>query len=646
MCGIAGFIGFDATTRAEEIARRMAARQAHRGPDDCGTWVDEPAEVALSHLRLAIVDLSPLGAQPMVSHCGRYVLIYNGEIYNHLEIKARLSRHWRGHSDSEVLLEAIVEWGLPTALQRCAGMFALALWDRHERALYLARDRMGEKPLYYGSMRGTFGFASQLSALREHPRFQAAPVDRDAISQLLRYHCIPAPRSVFVGIHKLPPGTWLRVTLDTLSTALRPEAYWSAHEAAMRGIDDRLSGSPEELVDRLDGLLTSIVGDQMMADVPLGAFLSGGIDSSTVVALMQKQATRPVRTFSIGFDEHGYDEAAHARAVARHLGTDHNDLYVSAAEALRVVPDLARIYDEPFADSSQIPTLLLATLARKHVTVALSGDGGDELFGGYNRYTHAPAIWSVLRRVPRPLRVAGGAALAALPVPFWNGVEAVGSVFVPSWRARQQFALKAAKVIDVIDTSGPEDVYHRLISHGDAQVRSLLGARPALRAIGLANELPTLEERMMLADTQQYLPDDILVKVDRATMAVSLEARVPLIDHRLFEFAWRLPLAMKIRDGQGKWILRRVLDRYVPAALINRPKMGFAVPVAQWLRGPLRDWAEDLFDESRLRADGYFHVETVRSLWRAHQRGTRDWHRTLWDLLMFQSWLRHQERTA
>lgn len=645
MCGIAGFIGFDARTSAQDIAQRMSSRQAHRGPDDRGVWVDEDAQVALSHLRLSIVDLSPLGAQPMVSHCGRYVLVYNGEIYNHLEIKAQLSRAWRGHSDSEVLLEAIVEWGLRETLQRCAGMFAIAVWDRQERALYLARDRMGEKPLYYGSMRGTFGFASQLSALREHPSLQA-PIDRDAISLLLRYHSIPAPRSIYVGMFKLPPGTWLRVTRATLGTALLPETYWSAQDAAIRGINNPLSGSPEELTDELEGLLTKVIGDQMVADVPLGAFLSGGIDSSTVVALMQKQSRRPVRTFSIGFDERGYDEAAHARAVARHIGTDHSELYVSPVEALRVVPELARIYDEPFADSSQIPTCLLAAMARKHVTVALSGDGGDELFGGYNRYTHAPAIWNVLRHVPRSLRTVGGAALAALPIPFWNGVESVGGIFVPAWRSRQQFALKAAKMIDVLDTRSPEDVYQRLISHGDSQARSLLPGQASPRPVDLAHELPTIEERMMLADTQQYLPDDILVKVDRATMAVSLEARVPLIDHRLYEFAWRIPLSMKIRDGQGKWILRRVLDRHVPRTLVDRPKMGFAVPVAEWLRGPLREWAEDLLSESRLRAEGYFDATTVHNLWRGHIRGARDWHRTLWDLLMFQSWLERQGRGA
>jgi asparagine synthase (glutamine-hydrolysing) len=597
--------------------------------------------VALSHLRLSIVDLSPLGAQPMVSHCGRFVLVYNGEIYNHLEIKAQLSRNWRGHSDSEVLLEAIAEWGLCETLQRCAGMFAIALWDRRERMLYLARDRMGEKPLYYGSMRGSFGFASQLSALREHPFFDA-PIDREAISQLLRYHCIPAPRSIYTGIFKLPPGTWLRVTRDTVDRALVPQPYWTAQDAAICGINDPAAGSSEQLTEELEVLLTKIIGDQMLADVPLGAFLSGGVDSSTVVALMQKQSMRPIRTFSIGFDEHGYNEAEHARAVARHLGTDHSELYVSAADALAVVPKLARIYDEPFADSSQIPMCLLAEMARRHVTVSLSGDGGDELFGGYNRYTHAPALWNVLRRVPRPLRVASGAALAALPTPFWNGVEAVGGVFVPAWRSRQQFALKAAKVIDVLDTRSPEDVYQRLISHDGAQVRALLPGRSAPRAIDLTDELPSIEARMMLADTQQYLPDDILVKVDRATMAVSLEARVPLIDHRLFEFAWRIPMTMKMHERRGKWILRQVLDRYVPAALIDRPKMGFAVPVAEWLRGPLREWAEELLSESRLRAEGFFDVGAVRSLWRTHQRGSRDWHRTLWDLLMFQSWLERQ----
>jgi asparagine synthase (glutamine-hydrolysing) len=643
MCGISGFIGFDAAQAPEEIARRMALHQAHRGPDDSGVWVDAAAEVALSHRRLAIVDLSPLGAQPMVSHCGRYVLVFNGEIYNHLEIKAELSRSWRGHSDSEVLIEAIAEWGLHRALQRSAGMFALAVWDRQERSLSLARDRMGEKPLYYGSSRGTFGFASQISALREHPALQPA-IDRDAIAFLLRYHCIPAPRSIYRGIYKLLPGTWVRVTRDTLGSALKPEPYWSAREAAVNGVRDQLRGSPEEVTDALEQLLTKVVGDQMMSDVPLGAFLSGGIDSSTVVALMQKQSSRPVRTFSIGFKQRGYDEAAHARSVAQHLGTDHTELYVSPAEALDVVPKLGRIYDEPFSDSSQVPTYLLAAMARKHVTVALSGDGGDELFGGYNRYTHAPAIWSALRRVPRPVRKTGGAMLSALPVPFWNMVESVGGAFVPAWRDRQQFALKAAKVIDVIDTGTPEDVYHRLVSHGEAQVRSLLPQSLSRQDIHFASELPSLEERMMLADTQQYLPDDILVKVDRATMAVSLESRVPLIDHRLFELAWRIPLAMKIHDGKGKWILRRVLERHVPATLVDRPKMGFAMPVAEWLRGPLRDWAEGLLAESRLRADGYFDVAALRGLWRDHIRGTRDWHRTLWDVLMFQSWLDQHEQ--
>lgn len=648
MCGLSGFLGFDGLPRsAEAIAQRMAARLSHRGPDDSGVWVDADAGIALSHRRLSIVDLSPHGAQPMVSHCGRFVLVYNGEIYNHLELRADLQRQWRGHCDSETLLEAIAQWGVDPALRRCAGMFAFALWDRHERTLHLARDRLGEKPLYYGLVGRSLVFASELSALHEFPEFRPS-IDRDSLALLTTYNCIPAPRSIYRDIGKLPPGTVLSISATAAQrrSLPMPQPYWSAAEESVRGLHAPLPGTADEICDQLEAVLMNVVGQQMLADVPLGAFLSGGVDSSVIVAMMQKHAVSPVRTFSVGFAESGFDEAAHAKAVAAHLGTTHTELYVTPRDALEVVARLPRIYDEPFSDSSQLPTYLLCAMARQHVTVALSGDGGDEVFGGYNRYMWVNSIWRRLRYAPAAVRRSGAAMLARVGSENWQRAYAFASSVIPGL-TRQQAGLKVQKILEIADAESPAAIYHRLTSHrGPAEEALVLGAGTRLPVARLDERLPTIEEQMMLADSLHYLPDDILVKVDRASMAVSLESRTPFIDHRVFEFAWRVPLSMKIHGGTGKWLLRRLLYRHVPQQLIDRPKMGFAVPVAEWLRGPLRDWAESLLDARRLREESYFDVTMVRRLWQEHLQGTHDQHRVLWDVLMFQAWLSGQPAAA
>jgi asparagine synthase (glutamine-hydrolysing) len=654
MCGIAGFLGGDWSSAgaANNILQRMAASIRHRGPDHSDVWIDADAQLGFAHTRLSIVDLSSAGDQPMHSHSGRHVIIYNGEIYNHRQIRdeigqAGIAPNWNGHSDTETLLAAIDLWGVRGALERAAGMFAFALWDRAERSLTLARDRLGEKPLYYGRSGGEFAFlfGSELKPLLQHPQFRGE-VDRDALTLLLRYGYVPAPFSIYRGIAKLPPGTFL--TLADPRADPEIETYWSAAAVAERGASDPLDLSDPEALDEIEARLTIAVGGQMLADVPLGAFLSGGVDSSTVVALMQKLSSRPVKTFTIGFHEKGYNEAAHAKAVARHLGTDHTELYVTAGEAREVIPHLPEIYDEPFADSSQIPTHLVARLARQHVRVALSGDGGDETFGGYNRYLLTSRLWNRVAAVPRPLRAAAALAMTAIPSSAWNRLGDVAGGVLPKWAQVDRLGDKVHKGAPLLDSGSPAELYRGMLSlWRDPVVVVIGGDEPSLSSGAPAGAVPLGPvERMMALDLVGYLPDDILVKVDRAAMAVSLETRVPYLDHRVVEFAWRLPLASKIRGGESKWLLLQLLYRYVPHDLVERPKMGFAIPLGNWLRGPLREWTEDLLDERRIRDEGYFRSQPIRDLWKVHLAGRVDEHRRLWPILMFQSWLEAQLKSG
>lgn len=644
MCGIAGFLETrPGNLPLEATARVMADAVRHRGPDDVGVWSDADAGIALGHRRLSIVDLSPAGHQPMLSDSGRYVIAFNGEIYNHAAMRADLGRlglapPWRGHSDTEVLLAAISAWGIEGALERSVGMFAFAVWDRTERLLILARDRLGEKPLYYGRVRGTFVFGSELSALARHPHWDGE-IDRGALALLLRHNCIPAPYSIYRGIKKLPPGTYLVVRA---ADAVRdPKVYWSAAGIAQRGADEPFAGSPEEAVERVQSLLEQSIGDQMLADVPLGAFLSGGVDSSTVVAVMQSLSGRPIKTYSIGFHEAAYDEAPQAKAIARHLGTDHTELYCSMADALDVVPRLAGVYSEPFADSSQIPTLLVSALARKHVTVSLSGDGGDELFAGYTRYGLANRLWPYLSKTPRALRRFGSRAIRTVSPAHWDRLAHVPLQLAPERYRITRAGDKLHKAAGVLEQGTFDDLYRELVSHWPDPGAVVLGGPEPPSILTQTDHKPHFASRMremMYLDLVSYMPDDILVKVDRAAMSVGLETRVPLLDHRLVTFALSLPPDLLHKDGQSKWPLRQVLYRYVPRALIERPKMGFGVPLDGWLRGPLREWAESLLDERRLAREGFFDPKAVRAVWHEHLSGRRNFQYRLWDVLIFQAW--------
>jgi asparagine synthase (glutamine-hydrolysing) len=661
MCGISGFfLGRASNVSLPGVIARMTDHLVHRGPDDSGTWIDEPAGLALGHRRLSILDLSPAGHQPMQSTCGQLVLSFNGEIYNHLHLRAELEAagrapEWRGHSDTETLLAGIAAWGLERTLQCAVGMFAIALWDRQARSLHLARDRFGEKPLYYGWVgQGpgrAFVFGSELKALKAYPDF-AAPVCREALAQYLRFMYVPAPRSIYQGIFKLEPGCMLTVQGQPPRNAptqpLRPgqahgsasvQRWWSLAEAVEAGARNPITNEAEAL-HLLDSQLATAVSLQSLADVPLGAFLSGGVDSSTIVALMQRQSSRPVKTFTIGFDEAGFDESPHALAVARHLGTEHLEMRVTAQMAQAVIPDLPRMYNEPFADSSQSPMHLVCKAARQQVTVALSGDAGDELFGGYNRYFWGPRIWSRLARWPYPLRQALSGTLAALPSSGWDALARPLGVVRPGEKLHKLArALKNTRHID--------DLYRNLVSEWQDPASLVLGehGQPLQEPASLlADPLPgTGTEadvlRMMYRDAISYLPDDILCKVDRASMAVSLETRVPFLDHRVAELAWRLPLHMKVRGNESKWALRQVLYKHVPRELVERPKAGFAIPVGEWLRGSLREWAENLLNEQRLQSEGYFYPASIRQTWAEHLSGRYDWTPRLWAVLMFQAWL-------
>ena len=655
MCGIAGFLG-DARS-GSALLDRMARTIVHRGPDDSGIWLDAEAGIGFAHRRLSIVDLSPMGHQPMHSADDRFVISYNGEIYNHADLRRELDSlgkapdgGWRGHSDTETLVQAIAVLGLDAALDRAVGMFAFALWDKRDRALHLVRDRFGEKPLYYGWAGRDFVFGSELKALRAHPSFNGE-IDRRALHQLAARTYIPAPLSIYRGIFKVEPGCILTVTTDAIGNPigepprvdatggpLRLRRYWSYGDVVDQGLADPI-GDPHEALAALEDVLGQAIRDQSVADVPVGAFLSGGIDSSSIVALYQKYSNVAVRTFTIGFEEAGFDEASHAKAVAAHLGTVHHEHYVSVKEAREVIPLLPAMYDEPFADSSQIPTFLVSRFAREQVTVALTGDGGDELFAGYNRHFAAPRLWNQLKRVPRPLRALAGRPLSQLPSRFWNGAAGlVGDARPPSFGAKVQKALRLAATAQSFD-----DIYLSFLDEWSLEPSPVIGGGGAGFAFELAGSKSDTV-RMMQCDATSYLPDDILCKVDRASMAVSLETRVPFLDHRVAALAARIPLDLKVRGGVGKHILRELLYREAPRALFERPKAGFAVPVGEWIKGPLRPWAEELLDSAQMGQEGWFDAAIVQRRWRDHLTGRRDSTPALWAILMFQAWVREQKQ--
>lgn len=651
MCGITGFLDtrrMDTSTELEAKVTRMSDAIVHRGPDDSGTWVDAAAGIALGFRRLAIVDLTPTGKQPMVSASGRYVMVFNGEIYNYAEMRSELITagvSFRGTSDSEVMVEAIDNWGLTRSVKRFNGQFAFALWDRNERVLHLVRDRVGVKPMYFGWCNGVLLFGSELKALRENPDF-SCEINRDALTLFLRHNYIPAPNSIYCGIQKQIPGTIISFPFDRPGFTPEAEVFWSGRQMAENALADPFLGSEKDAIDQLETLLLESVRLRMMADVALGAFLSGGVDSSAIVALMQAQSRHPVRTFTIGFEEDDYNEADHARKVADHLKTEHTELIVTPQEARAVIPRLASMYDEPFSDSSQIPTFLVSQMTRKHVTVSLSGDGGDELFAGYNRYFWGRNIWSRIGWMGPGLRSAMAGGMRVLSPQSWDGVFRRFKNVLPGELRVPTAGEKMQKLADVIAVDSPFSLYNRLVSHWKNPEDLVIGGREPTTPLTDKNswpDIPDFTRWMMYMDMVTYLPDDILAKVDRASMATSLEARVPYLDdHRVIEYAWRLPMSMKIRGGQGKWILRQILYKYVPKELIERPKMGFGIPIDSWLRGSLRDWAEDLLDETRMRSEGFINPEPVQKSWKDHISGTHNNQYYLWDILIFQDWLRNQ----
>lgn len=643
MCGIAGYIDFQANATSSElteIATAMADRLYHRGPDDHGVWVDGHNGVALSFRRLKIIDVSNGGYQPMVSRSDRYVLVYNGEIYNYRDLRRELIEvgiQFRSTSDTEVLLEAIVHWGLKEALHRCNGMFALALWDRKEKILHLARDRMGKKPLYYARMGNYFVFASEIKALCAHPTFRKE-IDRNVLTLYLRYCYVPEPFSIFKNTFKLQPGSLLAVSNKENNQIVTHDLYWDSASVVLTALRQPFIASEMQAKTKLHDILLDAVRLRMISDVPVGAFLSGGIDSSTVVALMQTLSDYPVKTFTIGFHEQDYNEAGNAADIAKHLGTDHTQLYVTPKEAMDVIPQLPRLYDEPFSDVSQIPTFLVSQLARQHVTVALSGDGGDELFAGYNRHRWVPLFWSYFGCLPLAIKRPILKLLTGLTPQRWNQCIKILAIVVPKFMKQPNPGDKLHKLARMLQHDCPEKMYLDLVSSWkEPQSVVLNSSEPNLLDPQL--HFPDLTHKMMYFDMVRYLPGDVLTKVDRASMGVSLEARTPLLDYRVVEFAWRLPLNVKIKNNHGKYLLKQILQRYVPKKLMNRPKMGFGVPIGQWLRGPLRNWAENLINSNHLHEEGFFDVSFIQKKWQDHLSGHRNWQYELWNILMFQAWL-------
>lgn len=651
MCGIAGFIGgatFQKDSSSALHLKNMNNQLTHRGPDSHGYWLDQSKKVALGHRRLAIVDLSSAGHQPMISSSGRYVITYNGEIYNTDVLRAELSNSrfktsWRGHSDTEIIIAGFDAWGIKETISRLTGMFAMAIWDKKLDRLTLVRDRMGEKPLYYGwqgtGINKVFLFGSELKALKQHPQFTNT-INRNSLALYMRYCYVPAPHSIYQGIYKAEPGTITSVSLQ--NSDIKIEKYWDAIQEVKKGFKNPLQGSFTEVASNLEKVLKKTISQQMMADVPLGAFLSGGVDSSAVVALMQAQSSMPIKTFTIGFNEAGYNEAEFSKLVAKHIGTEHTELYVSSQDALDVIPKLSTLYCEPFADSSQIPTFLVSSLARQHVTVSLSGDGGDELFCGYNRYIFAKKLWKGLNITPLVLRKLFSGGVNNISAAKWNKAFNIVDKITPSKFNGISLGLKLQKGAIAISSKDLPDLYQRLVSCFQNPSMVVIGENQKENIFfeGVKN-LDDIDDiqKMMLIDSISYLPDDILVKVDRAAMGVSLETRVPFLDHNIFEFAAKIPLSMKLRNGTGKSILREVLYKYVPKKIIERPKMGFGIPISDWLRGPLRDWAEELLNEPLLKSQGFFHSDVVRKIWNEHLNGTRNWESQLWTVLMFQAWL-------
>ena len=642
MCGVVGLLNAKSTDLPHQISRMVQAIR-YRGPDDHGVWCDAAVGLGLGHARLSILDLSPEGHQPMVSASGRYVLSYNGEVYNFAELRCRLDATgatFRGHSDTEVMLAAFEAWGVEKAVCQFVGMFAFALWDRETGVLHLGRDRLGIKPLYYGWTDTTFVFGSELKVFEQVPEFKRS-IHRDSLTAFMRYAYVPEPWSIYQDVYKLPTGCLLSITPEQAharlgfspepenrQATLRPTRYWSARDIVESGVRSPFTGTEEEAIEQLDRLLREAINLRMVSDVPL----------------MQAQSAKPVKTFTIGFHEQDYNEAIHAAKVAKHLGTDHTELYITPAEALAVIPRLPDMYDEPFADSSQVPTYLVSQLARRHVTVALSGDGGDELFAGYNRYFWGRQLWKRVSWLPQSVRRGMAGAIQSVSPDALDNMSSKLKMLLP---VMPSVGDKLHKLADILAMKDPETMYLGLVSIWKDAAKVVVGGAEAVTTLTDRHRWAGVNEftlQMMALDLVTYLPDDILTKVDRASMTVSLEARVPLLDHRVVEFAWRIPLSMKIKNEEGKWLLRQVLYRYVPQHLIERPKMGFGIPIGYWLRGPLREWAEDLLDEGRLRREGYFYPNPIRQKWKEHLSGQRNWQYLLWNVLMFQSWLTSHDR--